>query len=408
MAGKGEAHMRVEVTAAEVAEWFGAEAMLRVDGDAVPDALTHGPTRRFLTEIGLVRGEPDFEPLERPALLSDLYRAHEKMEHVPDGSERYVAVGVMETVCLVVVDSATGEVRLADERPWRDQDPVSTDALSGDLSSFLYALAHVRRVRVGYASAPERGLAVYERVVADALAAIRAADPEIFAGTGFACVWSTWIPMWALPWALVPGTDAGLGYANGRELVADIAADAPVFGPESLPADLTHEPTRAFLATAGFPRGVPGIRWLLTRDDDRLASLDAWFPPEDGTDDTDTRWADLRDEIVLGSWAHGTTVVVHRADGRILVTEADVDDWPPLVLSTDISTLVAVLWMLARALRATDAEEAAGADWETHYPSTSRAVIIGALLPVTDPAACTDPESGWPMLLDDGHLSILG
>jgi hypothetical protein len=149
IAGPGRG-LRMDLTADVLTNIFGEEGVRRFTPRELPEALTHKPTRRFLTEVGLPSDLPLFYPTgteddplctvaeQRAATEQDpqLRRHFENGANhpmIPD-ADQFVLLGGTPQEVDVVVDGRTGEVYftsfLGDD----------LTAMNADISTLVFAL----------------------------------------------------------------------------------------------------------------------------------------------------------------------------------------------------------------------------------------------------------------------------
>ncbi|MGA5164795.1 MULTISPECIES: SUKH-4 family immunity protein [Streptomyces] len=114
--------LRLDLPARFLEDEFGAEQIVRVAPAAMPAALEHGPTRRFLAEVGLPRDGLMFGLGERETLLETLRQERERLgaepalrhlgltDRLPPDADRLLVLGGLVHDLDVVVDGRTGEV----------------------------------------------------------------------------------------------------------------------------------------------------------------------------------------------------------------------------------------------------------------------------------------------------------
>ncbi|MFI7008477.1 SUKH-4 family immunity protein [Streptomyces sp. NPDC050145] len=149
IAGPGQG-LRMDLAADVLTNIFGAEGVQRFTPEELPEALTHEPTRRFLTEVGLPMVDPlvwpcgsEGDPLlsavdsrraaEQDPRLRHLYEDGERTPLVAD-ADRYVVLARTAQDLDVLVDGRTGEIHHA---------PYPLDELTpmnADVSTLVFAL----------------------------------------------------------------------------------------------------------------------------------------------------------------------------------------------------------------------------------------------------------------------------
>lgn len=112
--------------------------------EALPAALTHEPTRRLLTEIGLPLGGAMFGVCEEPLVtMAEAYPEYFDGEEERPYQRDYLALGDWPTDLTIALDGATGRLELPD---WYD-DGQPEAYLNRDLTALLYALWTYERLR---------------------------------------------------------------------------------------------------------------------------------------------------------------------------------------------------------------------------------------------------------------------
>ncbi|MGF1429017.1 SUKH-4 family immunity protein [Kitasatospora sp. LaBMicrA B282] len=375
----------LDLTADQLAAWFGSEGLTRIPESALPAGLTHEPTRRLLSTLGLPSGTRaliDFE-LDPEVLLAPL------PEHLAWAPQLLRVGRVLRD--WVVLDGATGQVSLAArERRARTAEPAG-DLLASDLSLLLRFAGEVGEL----ATRPEH--------TAQTAARLRELDPAVFdaSASGQAPLWSALLFGYGLRAAARPGRE--LAWEVTPELLAEFATPHPL-AEADLPATLTHQPTRRLLLTLGLPECD-----LLTPDSERpLATLrerQEWL-----VDELTEERAHQLDQISLGDTVYGCDLLVDGATGRIEVGEGGGDEgWPAAPLHRDLSACYLALWLLTR-LRAEAERWVRGhrpADWHVVRTERVLAELALHLLADLDPVSCADESSLWPALADDGHMGGL-
>ncbi|GGT31596.1 hypothetical protein GCM10010271_39430 [Streptomyces kurssanovii] len=104
-------------------EEFGAEEMVRVEAAELPDALTHEPTRRFLTEVGLPKVELMFGLWGEEDLLQTL-----------DGTDRLISLGSLVHDFEVVIDGRTGLLS------YHEYGADTTTPVNADISTLAFTV----------------------------------------------------------------------------------------------------------------------------------------------------------------------------------------------------------------------------------------------------------------------------
>ncbi|MFP8886065.1 SUKH-4 family immunity protein [Streptomyces mangrovi] len=126
IAGPGDG-LRLDLPRHVLEEAFGADQVVRIAPEELPEELVHEPTRRFLTEVGLpcdglmfgLDGEEDdlLRPLPEVDAryrampeLRHLFRAPESADHLPADADHLLVIGGLIHDLDVLLDGRTGEV----------------------------------------------------------------------------------------------------------------------------------------------------------------------------------------------------------------------------------------------------------------------------------------------------------
>ncbi|MFD3698804.1 SUKH-4 family immunity protein [Streptomyces sp. NPDC058646] len=137
VAGRGSG-LRLELPAGLLDEEFGPDEMVRVDTSALPDALVHEPTRRFLTEVGLPKVQRMFGLWQDDYLLRTLAESEsptaEDSGPVPAGAENLVCLGSLVHDFEVVIDGRTGLLS------YRLYDADTTTPVNADVSTLAFTM----------------------------------------------------------------------------------------------------------------------------------------------------------------------------------------------------------------------------------------------------------------------------
>ncbi|WP_019632920.1 SUKH-4 family immunity protein [Actinomadura atramentaria] len=150
-----------ELTFKTLAEEFGADGVLRVADADVPAGVTHGPTRAFLTRVGLPRdlramGAADLDDGEPWTTLPELYDdfgAGDWTWEQPDGAEHWYEIAEFYEGGSILLDGATGELWwVADD----DRPPARVHSGVDALAYFMYA---IRRSTARFTHAYTKALA---------------------------------------------------------------------------------------------------------------------------------------------------------------------------------------------------------------------------------------------------------
>ncbi|MCD0481360.1 SUKH-4 family immunity protein [Streptacidiphilus sp. ASG 303] len=396
------------LTAGRIGEWFGADGVGRAR-TAPPAALAHGPSRRFLAEVGLPLRAADLE------LAPDLGAGRAAPSpgapprQGPPGEEGLLGLGrPAYGLDRVVLDGATGRVHLA-RRPGTAAGP-GRDLLASDLST-LVALA--REVELVWRTASDpaalggrRGPAVADEVAAAALGRMREIDPEVFAGDAPPAHWAHAVLARSLRWGARPGGPGGPAYEITPDLVAELG-EPYRYAEADLPERLVHGPTRRLLAEVGVPLGDG----LFQEPEERLVPFgEAW--PECFEDvepgDPDARWHQ-RDFLLLAGWVDDLPVVLDGATGRLEVPVGGDEGRPDAYLNRDLSALLHVCWAVRR-VRTENSRWRRGPaplPWRAYAPDALLGMWAERLVEHLDPEAFAEPSRPWRSLAEDGPMGGL-
>ncbi|MDH6117860.1 hypothetical protein ABH930_005283 [Kitasatospora sp. GAS204A] len=395
--------LKVDIDRERLADWFGEDAIHRLPEQALPAVLTHAPTRRLLTEVGLPRGGGGFLRFDTdPDLL--LQPLATRLDGPSVGASHLLVLGAVQRDWLVL-DGVSGQVALAGTS-YDQPAQVVLDVLAGDLSVVLLFLHELAGLRAGAADPAahggRRGPAVVAEVTGALAQRMRAVDPAVFEPSGMAPYWSAAVLASGLRWAARPGDL--LAYEITPELVAELGEVRPVRAPD-LPAALSHEPTRRLLTTVGLPTTdhLWGDQVLPLAT---LRESDPWYAEPDA----EIERAHQLDHLWLGDTAYDCQVVLDGQRGHLEVTVGDGDeDWPAARLHADLSAYYLTLWVLTRlraeALRWTTLHTPA--DWQVFTPVDLFQEAALQLIAEIDPSAVQDETSFWNALADDGHMGGL-
>ncbi len=138
VAGPGRG-LRLDLPEGLLDEEFGPEEMVRIEPSALPAALVHEPTRRFLTEVGLPKVELMFGLWRDEYLLRTLAQA---ASPTSEGSCRMLPAHAENLVCLgslvhdfeVVIDGRTGLLS------YRLYDDDTTTPVNADISTLAFTM----------------------------------------------------------------------------------------------------------------------------------------------------------------------------------------------------------------------------------------------------------------------------
>ncbi|MGE7433880.1 SUKH-4 family immunity protein [Kitasatospora sp. NPDC001175] len=372
--------------------------LVRLAEQALPDGLTHGPTRRFLAEQGLPAAGAD---LVFNGLGAERLQQLGPGEAADDG--RWLVLGETDYCgTAVVLDGATGEVHLAD----RAGGELLRDLIASDLPALAGLIREVESVepaaRQTDSHGGRRGPAVVGEVIAAAEQRFRAIDPRLFEADTPPAHWPTALLVRALHWGARPGEPGTLAYEFEPELVAELAAvdgsgEVRRYQPQELPAGLTHEPTRRLLTEVGLPLdgelfGV-GAKPLRTMAEAHPGAA--------------TQRAHQRDYIAIGWWPHDLVVALDGATGRLELPDWYDDGGPAAYLHRDLSALLYACWTYGR-LRDEWARWDRGAgDWELFDPRALLGSHVDAMVEAVDPQAFETSGHSWRMLAEDPYTGGL-
>ncbi|MGW1259245.1 SUKH-4 family immunity protein [Streptomyces sp. NPDC002513] len=137
------AGLRLDLPPRLLDEEFGTAALVRFEDVDFPGVLTHEPTRRFLSEVGLPEHGYWYE-LDTDVPLPTLaeYAAEEggiPADRLPDGADRLIRLGCLVEDTSLVVDGATGEVL-----SWGEPD-ATLRPLNADVSTLAFTVWLVHR-----------------------------------------------------------------------------------------------------------------------------------------------------------------------------------------------------------------------------------------------------------------------
>ncbi|MFD8702864.1 SUKH-4 family immunity protein [Kitasatospora sp. NPDC059648] len=348
----------------------------------LPEGLTHGPSREHLLTEGLPE-DGAFLEFRAPGAA-------------PAGGERWIVIGEAVYGDPVVLDGATGELRLGDGS--------EGDLLATSLPALVALVREVEAVVTGAgdpgAHGGRRGAAVVDAVVADAERRMRAADEPLFARTARPAHWDTALLVASLAWGARPGGPGGLAYTFEPDLVEDLArlvgddgGAVRRYRAEDLPAELTHEPTRRLLVEAGLPLDS---EMFGVDPDDPLAAMDSTRP----------------DRLALAYWPHDLVIGLDGATGRLELPGLYEADDPASYLHRDVSALLSALWTYERLRADYDhweyaAGEEEGEGWQVFDPQLFLRTVIEELVEKVDPEAWATPRHSWRLLAEDPYTGGL-
>ena len=137
VAGPG-AGLRLDLPTGLLDEEFGLDQMVRIEPSALPAALIHEPTRRFLTEVGLPKVELMFGLWRDGSLLQTLAElatpADEDSSGLPADADHLVGLGSLVHDLEVVIDGRTG---LLLYHPYGEE---TTTPVNADISTLAFTM----------------------------------------------------------------------------------------------------------------------------------------------------------------------------------------------------------------------------------------------------------------------------
>ncbi|WP_336298800.1 SUKH-4 family immunity protein [Streptomyces cinnabarinus] len=127
--------LAVSVPARLLAEEFGRGGVMRFEDVDFPAALTHAPTRRFLSETGLPEEHALFR-LHGDEVLPTLTEARTAgaFGELPPDADRLIILGHLEEAGILLLDGATGTLLT-----WTPTDPAP-HPLPADVSTLAFTL----------------------------------------------------------------------------------------------------------------------------------------------------------------------------------------------------------------------------------------------------------------------------
>ncbi|MFD7898787.1 SUKH-4 family immunity protein [Streptomyces sp. NPDC059479] len=342
-------------------EAFGADQVVRVAPERLHPAITHEPTREFLSGTGLIRRTgflaltsdlaPDLAsgPGDGARQVSDLFP--DEAEDL-DGTGEFVILGSFapdedDPDEYVVLDGRTGRVHAL-------HDPDESRLLASGLYSFtLFALAleWLRTDREIFESLAGRyGPEVVAEATEILLGLLRDHDPVLLGSededTEVSAFWRLSLLLRPLARIAPPGERDGLTLALPEGLLEkEYGADAVVrFADEDLPSALTHEPTRAFLRDTGLVRECV---WV-SLDDGPLRTLAEHHAAKRDDETYGDPAPGAGGLIRIGCLVEDIDLVIEGATGRVRgwsLPEAQL-----LPVNSDISTFAFTQWLIARVI----------------------------------------------------------
>lgn len=404
---------------------------ITVPEHALPAAITHEPTRRWLTAAGVPAShELMCFPRLADGTVVTVPHLVEKDDD-PADLDPYVA-GLLAVGHLfseggaaedIVLDGATGRVftlhmsaaRFAEVNPLAP----SLEALARILSAVDELTA-----RQGlFADLAERtGAEAVEEATARLLTVVTDQDwsDDGWGTAGAPAEWDHTVPaFWRIaalfrPMPLIAGPGRGLRLDLPKELMEDEFGPGAIvrLAPADLPAALRHAPTRRFLAEVGLPKD--GLMFCLDSPDTLLETLTADRERSRNDprlqhlyDGTDRLPADSDHLLVLGGLMHDFTVVLDGRTGEVHYLEYDADTVTPV--NADISTLAFTIWMHSREEKLEEAHDLTGKFGDFYHQLAATMVSV---LASVDPVACVPPAHPddyryWPEVFHDEAGGVL-
>ncbi|MFF7725238.1 SUKH-4 family immunity protein [Streptomyces sp. NPDC008001] len=394
----------------------------RLTVTALPDGLTHGPTRRFLTGTGLPAAAADLDFTGLRAGVLEAFAPPGGGES-PAGERLFVLGETGYCGSPVVLNGTTGEVRIAEWSAGRFRGDLLASGLPA-LAELIDACEAVTAVapRAGGRGGPEAVAEVRE----EAERRMRAADPRLFAGEAPPAHWDTALLIRSLHHGARRGGPDGLMYEFGPELVEELASldgeeGVHRYRPEELPAVLTHEPTRRLLTEVGLPLGgmffgVSGepLRTMAEAHPDAFDDADETGEPEGAEAAPEERGAIAdrpyqRDFVALAWWPHDLVIALDGATGRLELPDWYDDGEPEAYLNADLSALLYAVWTYER-LRAEWRRWEYGVGnrtWAVFHPHSLLVSRVDAMIEAIDPEAFRTPGHSWRQLAEDDHTGGL-
>ncbi|MEU8826885.1 SUKH-4 family immunity protein [Streptomyces sp. NPDC048636] len=392
----------------------------RLAADALPDGLTHGPSREFLVQCGLpeAAADLDFTALRGGTLEPFTTRGGQLV-----GEGRLLALGTTDYCgSRVVLDGATGAVLLGEWAGAARHASAETEPVHDPLATSLPALAALidtcewvtEGARDSDAYDGQRGPRVMAEVIEAAAGRLRAAGPALFGAEAAPAHWRTCLLVRSLAWGARPGPVDGLAYAFGPDLVRDLAqldGEGRVrhYRPEELPEQLTHEPTRRLLTEVGLPLGGE----LFGVGDEPLRTMTEAHPDSFAGTEPDgsgaaTGRAHQRDFLALGWWPHDLTVALDGATGRLELPDWYGEGEPAAYLNRDLSALLYAVWIYERLRTEWHRWDGAAADTcRVFDPLPLLSSRVDAMVEAVAPEAFRTPAHSWRMLAEDPYTGGL-
>ncbi|GGU73392.1 hypothetical protein GCM10010211_44120 [Streptomyces albospinus] len=402
----------------------------RWDAAALPPALTHEPSRRFLVAHGLPEEAADLQftaardgqlkPLRGDGAIGEKGTATAAGDSAPStllllGDDYYCEAQL-------ALDGASGRVYLLAE----EHDGWRGDLLASGVPELAGLIREIEAV-----SAPPRGSdpyggrrgpAVIAEVRRHAEERMRRIDPELFAGPTPPAHWPTSLLVRTLHWGTKRGAPGELAYVLTPELVAQIDVDGQVrrYTPDELPPQLTHEPTRRLLTEIGLPCDAG----FFTPHDGPLRTMAEAHPDEydapaaepgddhPGTDQDDQPSRDYqRNFLALGWWPHDLVIALDGATGRVELPDWYDDGDPAAYLHRDVSALLHACWTYGQ-LRAEWERWDLGAggepgEWAVFTPQSLLANVVDDMVRDVDPEAFATSRHSWRLLAEDDYTGGL-
>ncbi|WP_326691670.1 SUKH-4 family immunity protein [Streptomyces sp. NBC_01795] len=416
----------------------------RLDPGALPEGLTHEPSRRFLVEEGLplAAAELEFTGIRDGRCGTPATRGA--------GARMLVLGESAQDDARLVLDGARGTVLLVAG----EGDEARHDLIASSLPQLAKMAQEIEAVSRSPRQEPvgeeRRGLAVLAEVRSDAEGRLRRIDPEVYArglasragapgagaavgggdgsgsesgsvgdgsdegaGRGGAAAhWSTALLLRTLHWAARPGGPGELAYALEPGLVAEAAEDGRVrrFEDWELPRSLTHGPTRRLLTEVGLPYDAD----LFALQDgplDTMAEVHLDCFPEQANPATGaartavlpyTRRGSQRDFLAVGWWALDLAVALDGTTGRVELPDWYDEGSPARYLHQDLSALLYACWTYKRIRTEWERwDPHAGGQpgpWRVFCPRRPLAHRVADLIKAVDPPAFATSDHSWQHL----------
>ncbi|MFI5806894.1 SUKH-4 family immunity protein [Streptomyces sp. NPDC051561] len=400
-----EAPLRVGYDRQRAEATYDPEDLIRADD--LPAGIGHGPSRTFLTEVGLPREAPllRFGP-DLAEILPGLFR----LGHLPYRQH---------SPYVVVLEGGTGRVWIGQLPSRQDQfDLHHRELFASDLSTLAYLTEALTRMR------PDTGPYARDRVVCgpEVVAGlqqamrevIRECDPRLLqVDDGVSAFWRHMTLIRPLLWIAGPGPD-GLAFdLRAQELGAQLShpnAFVAAYTQDDLPGVLTHAPTRRYLQETGLAHHgtafiepdtgrLPTVAELYDTD---YGDPESAFEVDHGYDaEYYPRPPDAEKLLRLAYLAEDRAMLMEAATGRLYVRDMDSGLEGPM--NADLSAYNFCHWMTSRI---------GELHQEGHLEGPYRALLEAALdtLATVDPQACAqsgDSYPFWPNYLGEDQITPL-